>query len=1037
MFYEKNKSKKLDTELFLNPTKEYRGTPFWAWNCVLNKDTLKRQISYLKEMGFGGFHMHSRTGMATEYLSDEFFNFVKFCVDEAEKQGMLAWLYDEDRWPSGSAGGLVTKKVKNRGKRLVLTPHEMQNATDRETAEKEGTPYLFAVYDIVLNEDSTLAEYYVINNDSQSKGKKRYAYIVTNEPTPWHNNQAYVDTLSKEAMDDFIAITYEAYKKAVGDNFGTTIPAMFTDEPQFAFHTFLKYSDSEENVEIPWTRGFENIFKERKGADIKASLPELFWELPDGQLSELRYDFIDCISELFVESFMDNCGEWCKKNGIFLTGHMMLEPTLELQSWGVGDIMRAYRSFTLPGMDVLCERMEFSTAKQVQSVVHQMGREGMLSELYGVMNWDYDLRGHKFQGDWQAALGVTVRVPHLSWMSMEGEAKRDYPATFNYQSPWYKEYSLIENHYARIATALTRGKPVVRVGVIHPIETYWMHAGPKDLTSDVCLALDEKFRNVIEWLLFNHIDFDFISESLLPSLCTEGGNPLKVGEMEYDAVIVPGCETLRDTTLSRLEEFNEKGGKLIFMGKCPFMTNGRKSDRVKPLYDKSICIDYDRVQLLKNLKEEKAVTIQNADGLTAVNLLHSIRRDGDSLWLFIAQGKKLWEHNSVQPDIRVQHDCIKPQDIKITVKGEYYPALYNTMTGEIASVDFCRKGGNTIIYRRIYENDSLLINLAQSKQPFPQEQQKDGNKIGILDFKKNVLYELEEPNVYLLDMATFSLDGGEEEPMEELLKIDNLLRERIGWPLRQKKIAQPWSIPEEEIKHHIKLNFTIESEIECDVVYLAIEKAEDASIIWNGESISNIPLGYYVDESIKKVKLSGIRKGKNTLSVTMPYTERGSLEWMYILGDFAVRVNGCEKVIVSASEKIGFGDISRQGMPFYGGNISYKTEIDVPSCDYTVIKTTAYRGMLVKVIVDGKECGNLIFAPQELRINLKEGKHTVEFKLYGNRHNTFAALHNADSSTYYFGPDNWRSEDDRWGYEYFLKDFGIIKSPLIEFYRYI
>lgn len=80
MFYKKNKEEKLSNELFKNPTSEYRGTPFWAWNCELNKELLNRQIDCLKEMGFGGFHMHSRAGMATPYLSEEFFDLVKNCV---------------------------------------------------------------------------------------------------------------------------------------------------------------------------------------------------------------------------------------------------------------------------------------------------------------------------------------------------------------------------------------------------------------------------------------------------------------------------------------------------------------------------------------------------------------------------------------------------------------------------------------------------------------------------------------------------------------------------------------------------------------------------------------------------------------------------------------------------------------------------------------------------------------------------------------------------------------------------------------------
>ena len=49
---------------------KYRGLPFWCWNGELDKEELKSQVHILKEMGFGGFFMHSRTGLATEYMGD-------------------------------------------------------------------------------------------------------------------------------------------------------------------------------------------------------------------------------------------------------------------------------------------------------------------------------------------------------------------------------------------------------------------------------------------------------------------------------------------------------------------------------------------------------------------------------------------------------------------------------------------------------------------------------------------------------------------------------------------------------------------------------------------------------------------------------------------------------------------------------------------------------------------------------------------------------------------------------------------------------
>lgn len=78
--------------LFKKPTAEYRGCPLWAWNTKLDKDSVIRQIGYLQEMGFGGFHMHSRTGLDTEYMGEEFMDMVKTCVEVAEQKGMMACL---------------------------------------------------------------------------------------------------------------------------------------------------------------------------------------------------------------------------------------------------------------------------------------------------------------------------------------------------------------------------------------------------------------------------------------------------------------------------------------------------------------------------------------------------------------------------------------------------------------------------------------------------------------------------------------------------------------------------------------------------------------------------------------------------------------------------------------------------------------------------------------------------------------------------------------------------------------------------------
>ncbi len=116
-----------DAELakfFQDPPAEFRSKPFWAWNGgYCNEQEIVRQVKIFKQMGFGGFFMHSRTGLQTEYLGDAWFRMVNAAAKEAGKQGIQAWLYDEDRWPSGFAGGLVTEKPEYRMK--FLSMHSM------------------------------------------------------------------------------------------------------------------------------------------------------------------------------------------------------------------------------------------------------------------------------------------------------------------------------------------------------------------------------------------------------------------------------------------------------------------------------------------------------------------------------------------------------------------------------------------------------------------------------------------------------------------------------------------------------------------------------------------------------------------------------------------------------------------------------------------------------------------------------------------------------------------------------------------------
>ncbi|HOA30351.1 MAG TPA: hypothetical protein PKM70_00295, partial [Clostridia bacterium] len=535
---------------------------------------------------------------------------------------------------------------------------------------------------------------------------------------------------------------------------------------------------------------------------------------------------------------------------------------------------------------------------------------------------------------------------------------------------------------------------------------YWLHLGPEDTSSEKRWALEHNFQNITKWLLLGQVDFDFIAESLLPDLCKEAGSPLKVGEMEYDTIIVPGMETMRRTTFERLKAFKEKGGKIVFVGECPKYMDAVETNEIEALYNDSIKVPFEREKILEVLSEDKVINIYKENALSD-KYLYNLRDDENCMWLFIARGVHVNDKEDTQAE-----------KLKIVIKGEYYPKVYDTINGEVKDVEFSYENGNTVVYAKLHSYDSLLLRLGKLE------------KVEIMD---NVSYTLEEPNVYLLDIAEYALDDEEYNEAEEILRTDNKLRERLGWQLRRSAFPQPWTVEEEKIVHKARLRFAIDSEITVKEPLLAIEDAERIEIVFNGEKVANKVVGWFTDEAIKTVRLPEIRKGTNILEVSIPFGKRTNVEWCYILGDFGVVVEGTRKTITERNDKVRYGTITDQGMPFYGANIVYHNEIELDEDSALRVRIPKYRGALVKVLLDSREVGKIVYTPYELVIpNVKKGKHVLGFVLYGNRHNSFGTLHNCNEKTWWFGPDAWRTTGDSWSYEYSLKDMGILEKPIVE-----
>lgn len=1000
---------------FRDPSSKYRSCPFWAWNTRLEENELLRQIDAFKKMGFGGFFMHSRIGLDTEYLGDEFFAAIRACIRRAKEREMFAELYDEDLWPSGIAGGLVTAdSMKYRKKALIFTKNDYSD---------DENYLLFARFSMNFDECGRAVSYAPLESDTSENGESWNAYIYTVPDRAPHQTPPRGDVLDREGVAKFIELTHKKYAREIGYEFGKSVRTIFTDEPtsESVFYKKLYMPVGGDEVSCPYTRGLDGILLERYGFDLKACLPEIFFDFGEGK-NKVRYYFRRLLSELFYENYFCQIYDWCEENGIDFTGHILFEESLALQGRASGDPMLLYSKLHIPGMDLLFDAVEYNTAKQVQSVVRQRGKKGMMSELYGVTGWDFDFRGYKFQGDWQAALGVTLRVPHLAWLSMEGVAKRDYPASIGVQSPWWEEYYILEDHFARVNAAMTRGEAVVNIGVIHPIESYLTVMGDDISTASLRAELDEKFSLIAKLLLEDHLDFDYISESLLERDVEASKKSVRIGKMRYNTIVVPYLLCLRKTTVDFLSAFAQKGGRVIFTSECPVCIDGGDVDdrKLKLLYENCPRSSLDG-SLIAALEDEREVRIENDTGR---KMIFQLRREGDEKWLFAAFSEKCRSDESL---------CSKTA---VKIKGEYQPTLCDTLTGELKPIDYVIKNGFTEVRKDLFNSDSLLLRLtpAKVKRGYSNEKAHEGGAPKKLVCER---VSCDEPNVLLLDYAEYSFDGKEYFPKKNILKIDREYSNKLGIPPRSNyDRAQPWrsrQLGDVCDGKYLYLRFRIQSEIEYECAYLALEGLDRTEVRFNGEFVEMTDCGFYVDKSIRKIALPRIEKGENLLEmkIKIVYSNIKGAEYCYLLGDFGVAVEGSEAKIVEQTQTADFVCTNELKMPFFGGNITYECRETVDEDSNLIVKIPEYRGALTRVYLDGDDKGYICFAPYTLDLGLvKKGEHTVSFKLYGNRYNTFGSLHCKKVKIGEL-PAMWQPDPPAETHEYLLKELGILKPPTI------
>ena len=538
-------------ETFRNPPSEFRQAPFWFWNHRLDKDALEWQIEQMKDKGLGGFVMHARHGLLTPYLSDEWFDCIRFCCEKAREHGLVAWAYDERDWPSGPAGGEVIADHANRLSYLRFEVTEVEAPANVELDEAVVCAYRAPVSGVAPDAPTPFSRVEGAAVDL-AEGRWRVAKAVRFECPAILWFESYLDTLDPEACRAFIRATYDRHEEKLGDLRELGLAGFFTDEPAFS-----TYPD--DLARIPWTAGLPEAFMERKGYDLLDHLPELFSaDDPDGPEvgAQVRYDYWDVATTLFENAFFKALEAWCEARGLELIGHPLGEEPLFFQFRCLGNIFYLLKHLHMPGMDHLGRHVgkggpAAMTPKMIESAALLAGRDRTMTETFGESGWGLSLRDMKWMSDWQIAHGINYFIPHAFYYSVAGRRKKDSPPSEFFQAPFWPYYRLFADYTARLTAAMAGGTHGAKVAVLYPMSSIWTDFVPGDEPGGAVQELEAAFAPLGEALLAIHRDFVVLDEASFAN-AEVNEKSFTVNGLEFEALVVPKLRSIHDSALAAL-----------------------------------------------------------------------------------------------------------------------------------------------------------------------------------------------------------------------------------------------------------------------------------------------------------------------------------------------------------------------------------------------------------------------------------------------------------------------------------------------------
>jgi hypothetical protein len=601
---------RFDPQLFSDPPRAYRPLQIvHGFDGMLRdraklagEDGIEERLDKLAALGLGG--VVANVSFQDYLVSPRQWEIYRHGLRAAAARGMELWWYDEKGYPSGTAGGLVTRAHPEYAA-LGLACYRLELTGPAEAVFPRPPSCRALVWAGAFQGDlrevrrDRLID---LSDRADAAGTLRWSapagawtilylaervmYEGTHSAANVFELKQYVNLLDREATAEFIRVTYDAYLRETPPELWKKIRAVFTDEPSFmtTYHCELpeRYRGKVPVVDqpifkdrppaVPWLRALPEEFRRLKGYDLRPLLYALFGSETE-EACFVRQDFYEVVTRRYAEGFYGQIAEWCRAHAIKFSGHVLAEEWLGAHVEQHGSLFAVIRFMDLPGIDMLdsdpaslLNGYGFLAAKQVASVAHLTGAEEVHSECSDWIqrngNVGATLPQRRGQGNLLYAMGINQVTAYWGWGDIGEEAYRAY-----------------NDYMGRLALLLRGGRHVCEVAVLYPIRAAWAAQVPHSPLTEANVehgGLRDKIGRLAELgyarpirdLLRHQIDLDISDEQAILEAEIEAG-ALCIAAERYRILVLPGADTLGAETAGKIAAFGRAGGKVFFVGEPP------------------------------------------------------------------------------------------------------------------------------------------------------------------------------------------------------------------------------------------------------------------------------------------------------------------------------------------------------------------------------------------------------------------------------------------------------------------------------------